>query len=93
MSPPSKLLARYGEDMVLRFNVSTEYEAEKLAEAASTLFLDVWEFNDNWVDIRLAKDVVSAVFLRPEAAFLTNLDRSRRCLGCCLLRYKMPMRR
>ncbi|GME40873.1 Zinc carboxypeptidase [Neofusicoccum parvum] len=61
VSPPGKLLARYGEDMVLRFNVSTEYEAAKLAEAASTLFLDVWEFSENWVDIRLAKDVVPSL--------------------------------
>lgn len=60
VSPPGKLLARYGEDMVLRFNVTTEHESAKLAEAASTLFLDVWEFNENWVDLRIAKDVVSA---------------------------------
>ncbi|KAF2144192.1 uncharacterized protein K452DRAFT_296416 [Aplosporella prunicola CBS 121167] len=56
--PPGKMLARYGDDMVLRFNISTEHEALKLAEAADTLFLDVWEFNANWVDIRVAKDVV-----------------------------------
>ncbi|KAH7061165.1 carboxypeptidase B precursor [Macrophomina phaseolina] len=60
-SPPGTLLARYGEDMVLRFNVSTEHEAVKLAEAANTLFLDVWDFNENWVDIRLAKDVVPSL--------------------------------
>ncbi|KAK0659505.1 putative metallocarboxypeptidase ECM14 [Lasiodiplodia hormozganensis] len=61
VAPPGKLLARYGDDMVLRFNVSTEYEARKLADAANTLFLDVWEFNENWVDIRVAKDVVPSL--------------------------------
>lgn len=63
VSPPGKLLARYGDDMVLRFNVSTEYEARKLGEAANTLFLDLWEYSENWVDIRIAKDVVSAATL------------------------------
>ncbi|KKY23340.1 putative zinc carboxypeptidase [Diplodia seriata] len=61
VSPPGKLLARYGDDMVLRFNVSTEYEARKLGEAANTLFLDVWEASENWVDIRIAKDVVPSL--------------------------------
>lgn len=50
--------ARYGGDMVLRFNITNEHEAAALAEASNTLYLDVWEFSENWVDIRLAKDVV-----------------------------------
>ena len=58
-APERKLLARYGEDMVLRFNISTAEEASALAEASDILFLDVWEFNEDWVDIRIAKDVVS----------------------------------
>lgn len=66
--PPGKMLARYGDDMVLRFNLSTEHEALKLAEAADTLFLDVWEFNANWVDIRVAKDVVSRPHLPSSCA-------------------------
>jgi len=49
---------RYGQDIVLRFNVSTATEARAIAEATEDLFLDVWEFNDNYVDIRLAKEVV-----------------------------------
>ncbi|KAK8252398.1 putative metallocarboxypeptidase ECM14 [Phyllosticta capitalensis] len=61
VAPPPKVLARYGDDMVLRFNLTTEYEARKLADASATLFLDVWEFNDNWVDIRVAKDVVPSL--------------------------------
>lgn len=44
--------------MVLRFNISTRHEAESLAEAADTLLLDVWEFSQNWVDIRLSKGSV-----------------------------------
>jgi extracellular matrix protein 14 len=57
--PAPKLLAAYGDDMVLRFNISTTEEASALAEAADILFLDVWEFNEDWVDIRISKDVVS----------------------------------
>lgn len=58
-SPPSNMLARYGGDVVLRFKVKTAEEAKALAEASNVLFLDVWEFTTEWVDIRLAKDVVS----------------------------------
>ena len=56
--PGRDLLARYGNDLVLRFTITTPEEAAALAEAADTLFLDVWEFNADWVDIRIAKDVV-----------------------------------
>ena len=56
---PTNLLARYGGDVVLRFNITTPLEEEKLAEAADTLFLDVWEFTSNWADIRLSQDDVS----------------------------------
>nr|POE58962.1 putative metallocarboxypeptidase ecm14 [Quercus suber] len=51
--------ARYGGEVVLRFNISTHNEARSLADAADTLLLDVWEFSQNWVDIRLAKDIVA----------------------------------
>lgn len=57
-APPSTLLARYGGDVVLRFNIRSPEEAVALTEAVNVLFLDVWEFNSDWVDIRLAKDVV-----------------------------------
>jgi extracellular matrix protein 14 len=57
--PDGKLRAQYGEDMVVRFNLSTADEASALAQAADTLFLDIWEFNEDWVDIRIAKHVVS----------------------------------
>ncbi|KAL8775377.1 MAG: hypothetical protein Q9209_000385 [Squamulea sp. 1 TL-2023] len=58
---PSTLLARYGGDVVLRFAINTREEAAALSEAIHVLFLDVWEFNADWVDIRLAKDVVPSL--------------------------------
>ena len=58
-SPPPTLLAQYGGDLVLRFDIKSSQEAEALAEAVNVLFLDVWEFTSEWVDIRLSKDVVS----------------------------------
>lgn len=59
--PPSTLVARYGGDLVLRFEIRSSEEAEALAEAINVLFLDVWEFTSEWVDIRLSKDVVSSL--------------------------------
>ena len=59
--PPTHTLARYGGDVVLRFNISTAEEARSLAEAADTLLLDVWEFAHDWVDIRLSKDIVPSL--------------------------------
>lgn len=56
---PATLLAKYGGDVVLRFNITTSEEEAALAEAADILFLDVWEFTNNWADIRLAEDDVS----------------------------------
>jgi len=56
---PNKLLAKYGGDVVLRFNLTTSEEEKALAEAADTLFLDVWAFTNNWADIRLREDDVS----------------------------------
>lgn len=56
--PPSHTWAKYGGDLVLRFNVSTAVESKSLAEAADTLLLDVWESSQNWVDIRMDKDTV-----------------------------------
>lgn len=55
---PETLLAKYGGDVVLRFNISTSEEEAALSEAADTLFLDVWEFSHNWADIRIREDDV-----------------------------------
>jgi len=58
---PAHTLARYGGDVLLRFNISTEQEAKSLAEASDTLLLDVWEFAADWVDIRLAQELVPSL--------------------------------
>lgn len=63
---PATLLAKYGGDVVLRFNITTEEEEAALAEAADILFLDVWEFTNNWADIRLAEDDVSISWSTPQ---------------------------
>lgn len=55
---PSSLQARYGNDVVLRFSVESPSQVAALREASNILFLDVWSSTDEWVDIRLAKDVV-----------------------------------
>ncbi|KAL6717131.1 putative metallocarboxypeptidase ecm14 [Lecanora helva] len=60
-TPPPTLLAQYGGDLVLRFEISSHEEAEALASAVNVLFLDVWEFTADWVDIRLSKDVVPSL--------------------------------
>ena len=44
----------------MRFDINSIHEAEALAQAINVLFLDVWEFTTDWVDIRLSKDVVSS---------------------------------
>lgn len=73
--PPPKLLARYGGDLVLRFEIKSAQEAEALHEAVNVLFLDVWEFTTEWVDIRLSKDVVC---LRPFIPTQLVVDASSR---------------
>ncbi|KAF2674103.1 hypothetical protein BT63DRAFT_394620 [Microthyrium microscopicum] len=57
-SLPAALAAR---DIVLRFNLTSFDQALAIKEAADDLFLDIWEFTDNWVDIRVAKDVVPSL--------------------------------
>ena len=57
---PSSLRARYGDDVVLRFSIKDEKDVEALIEASNILFLDVWSSTNEWVDIRLAKDVVGS---------------------------------
>jgi extracellular matrix protein 14 len=56
-----KLVAQYRDDVVLRFKIGTAEEASALADAADILFLDVWEFNEDWADLRVSKDVVPSL--------------------------------
>ncbi|KAI1972255.1 putative metallocarboxypeptidase ecm14 [Ophidiomyces ophidiicola] len=58
---PSSIRARYGDDIVLRFTIRSESDVNALLEASNTLFLDVWASTNEWVDIRLAKDVVPSL--------------------------------
>ncbi|KAF5006559.1 hypothetical protein FDECE_7062 [Fusarium decemcellulare] len=53
--PPSlnQLRAQYTNQLVLRFNVTTSHEEGALADAAARLFLDVWAFTEDYVDIRM----------------------------------------
>lgn len=60
-NPPSSLKARYGGDVVLRFQIQSREESIALSEAIYVLMLDVWEFTADWVDIRLSKDMVRLV--------------------------------
>jgi len=65
--PPTHTLAQYGGDVVLRFNLSTAEEVTSFADAADTLLLDVWEFTEDWVDVRLAMELVPSLLgLLPE---------------------------
>lgn len=70
--PPvlNQLRAQYANQLVLRFNVSTADEEGALADAVARLFLDVWAFTDEFVDIRLHADEV--------APLLSLLPRSLR---------------
>ncbi|RAO71104.1 uncharacterized protein BHQ10_007116 [Talaromyces amestolkiae] len=58
---PEKSWSRYGSDIVLRIEVHNAEEIEALADAVNILFLDVWDSNENHVDIRLAKEVVPSL--------------------------------
>jgi extracellular matrix protein 14 len=55
---PSNYRARYGNDVVLRFKVKTEEEIAALSEAIDILYLDIWEVAEEWVDLRISKDVL-----------------------------------
>ena len=52
---------KHSDDVVVRFNISNAQDASSLADAADTLFLDLWEFTDDWVDIRMQKDLVPSL--------------------------------
>lgn len=50
---------RHNDDLVLRFNITNRQQASSLRDAIDTLFLDVWEFTEDWVDMRVSQNLVS----------------------------------
>lgn len=56
--PPLNVRDRYESDVVLRFHLRHQDEAEELAAAAQALVLDIWAISIDHVDIRLAEDMV-----------------------------------
>jgi extracellular matrix protein 14 len=60
-TPPAALQSRYRNDVVVRFNVTNSEEEGALARATEQMFLDVWAFTPDFVDVRLDKDDVSAL--------------------------------
>lgn len=60
-TPAAALQARYRNDVVVRFNVTNSEEEGALARATEQMFLDVWAFTPDFVDVRLDKDDVSAL--------------------------------
>ena len=55
----ARLASGHGGELVLRFTINTEEEYRALAEATNILFLDVWESNKRWFDIRITNDEVN----------------------------------
>ncbi|KAK1835843.1 hypothetical protein QBC39DRAFT_297727 [Podospora conica] len=52
---------RYGDEIVVRFNVTNPEEETALSHAALQLLLDVWSFNSEYVDIRIHQDDVKGL--------------------------------
>ncbi|KAI1133892.1 hypothetical protein F5Y05DRAFT_417768 [Hypoxylon sp. FL0543] len=46
-------LRRYENEVVIRFNVSTNAHEAALRKAIDQMLLDVWDFTDNYTDIRI----------------------------------------
>ena len=59
VKPSGALPGRYQHDVVVRFNVTNSEEEGALSEAANRLFLDVWAFTREYVDVRIHKDDIA----------------------------------
>lgn len=59
VAPPTNIQDRYESDVVLRFQVRSSDEGKALAAASQALVLDVWAITSEYVDIRLAREMVS----------------------------------
>jgi extracellular matrix protein 14 len=58
----------FEDEVVIRFNVTSKEEEQAISKAADTLFLDIWAFMTEYVDIRLHKDdIVSLCTLLPRS--------------------------
>lgn len=68
VASPRKVQNRYGDDVVLRFKIKTQDEAQAFAEAVETLYLDIWEASQDWADVRVSRKVLPS--------FLTLLPAS-----------------
>ncbi|CAG9942145.1 unnamed protein product [Clonostachys rosea f. rosea IK726] len=58
-SPIESISRQYANQVVLRFNITSPSEEAALSKATDRLFLDVWAFNHDFVDIRLHSDEVA----------------------------------
>ena len=70
---PDTLRAQYENEIVIRFNVTRQEEEAALARAADRLFLDIWAFTDDFVDVRInANDVTALLGLLPRSLQLSQ---------------------
>ncbi|KAI9155280.1 putative metallocarboxypeptidase ecm14 [Paramyrothecium foliicola] len=58
-APHRDARTQYANELVLRFNITNADEETSLSDAVARLFLDVWAYNDDFVDIRLHTDEVA----------------------------------
>lgn len=58
---PATLKSRYHNDVVVRFNVTNSDEEGALAKAAEQMFLDIWSFSPEYVDVRLGRDDMASL--------------------------------